>query len=269
MNDKQLTRVLERLAEGLVPGDLDLWPTAQVLLEKNNRLSQIGDPSMNMHIARNRRLRLVSFLLLALLAVTALFFVTPLGQALGQQILHFFNRASADQLPRSYLSTPYPTQDPNDSNQGPYYELHETVQEVQKQAGFHVLEPTYLPETLSLTGASFDPKLHIVRIFYGYIPLYTNGLLLREEPYQRNDNCELCGVVGASAPVETVQIGDATGEYVEGAWHLTDNGPVWEPDPYLKTLRWKVDGMAFEIQYMGPYDSMSKEGLIAIAASLK
>ncbi len=50
---------------------------------------------------------------------------------------------------------------------------------------------------------------------------------------------------------------------------LDDSGPVWQNDPYLKTLRWQLGDMALELQFMGPPDAVTKEDLIAVAESLK
>lgn len=75
--------------------------------------------------------------------------------------------------------------------------------------------------------------------------------------------------MGASASVERVQIGNTAGEYVQGVWKLTENGPIWENDPYLQTLRWQVDGIAYELQYMGPPDMLTKDDLVKIASSLQ
>lgn len=83
------------------------------------------------------------------------------------------------------------------------------------------------------------------------------------------DDCELCGKVGADAAIEKVSIAGNEGEYAEGVWKLTDQGPVWEADPYLKTMRWQENGMAFELLYMGPPETLTKDDLIAIAASIK
>ena len=96
-----------------------------------------------------------------------------------------------------------------------------------------------------------------------------NGLVLREERFQTSDDCSLCGLVGASEKIEPVMIGNNSGEYIIGVWKLTDNGPVWEPDPYLQTLRWQAEGMAFEFLNMGNPDEVTKADMIAIAASIK
>ena len=83
------------------------------------------------------------------------------------------------------------------------------------------------------------------------------------------DDCELCGKVGADTAIQEVSIAGVYGEYVEGVWKLTDQGPVWEADPYLKRMRWQGKGMAFELMYMGPSDTLSKEDMISIAESMK
>ncbi|HLF91267.1 MAG TPA: hypothetical protein VI451_20145, partial [Anaerolineales bacterium] len=61
---------------------------------------------------------------------------------------------------------------------------------------------------------------------------------------------------------------NVTGEYVEGVWKLNGTSKDWESDPYLKTMRWQVNGIAFELLFMGPPDSVTKAELIAIAESL-
>jgi hypothetical protein len=75
-------------------------------------------------------------------------------------------------------------------------------------------------------------------------------------------------VVPADAKLETVQIGTATGKYIEGVWSGTDCcGWQWDSNPYMKTLRWWADGKAFELAYMGA--EIEKADMIKIAESLK
>jgi hypothetical protein len=206
----------------------------------------------------------LTFLLAAVLLV-----FTPQGRAWAQDVLHFFTRAESNSLPiQSWQLTPIPENSTPDAG----FIFNQAVIKVEQQAGFQVLEPTSLPDNLSFDGASYEPDHNIVRISYRDNqsgPDNTNGLVLRQESFQTADDCELCGVVGASAVVETVQIGSVTGEYVVGVWKLTDSGPVWESDPYLQTLRWQANGMAFEILYMGAPESVTKADLIAIAGNLK
>lgn len=139
------------------------------------------------------------------------------------------------------------------------------VNEVKKQVAFDVREPTFLPESMTLLGASFDPVLQMVSLSYGYSN-QDRRLLIKQQPVNAGEACQLCGMVGASASVESVQIGDLYGEYALGVWNLTDHGPVWEDDPYLETLRWQKDGIAYELIYMGM--EVEQEELIAIAESM-
>lgn len=158
-----------------------------------------------------------------------------------------------------------------------------TLSEVTQQAGFAVLSPSRLPEALSFVGAMYDENNKTVELFYQFnrsdMPELTDGLLIREILIPDNGLCILCGFVtgqydgrpenagrwvGENAIVETVQLNGATAYYVEGAWKGTDCcGWVWETDPYMKQLRWQVNGKAFELSYMGM--AIDKEDLISIA----
>ncbi|HEY5119522.1 MAG TPA: hypothetical protein VII90_08710, partial [Anaerolineales bacterium] len=163
-----------------------------------------------------------------------------------------------------------------------------TLAQVEEQAGFTLLKPTKLPEFLSFFGASYDADHKVAKLFYpvdqnrfGY---NTDNLVLSEQLAPAGVDCDLCGfvigdfaaaeadysykVVGADATIESVKIGDITGEYVEGAWYDDDNtGMKWHNDPYQKLLRWRANGTAFELSYFGM--EVAKDDLLAIAESLK
>ncbi len=159
-----------------------------------------------------------------------------------------------------------------------------TIPEAEKMAGFKAALPSKLPGLLTLLGASFEPKQAVVSIFYlrsQDMGPTTDGLLLKEEIIPSDGQFDLSRfiildkteienyasgiLVGA---IEKVQIGEIQGQYVEGTWHGTDCcGWVWEADPYLKRLRWQMNGMAFELLYMGM--DIAKEDMILIAKSMK
>jgi hypothetical protein len=155
------------------------------------------------------------------------------------------------------------------------------VTEAESLAGFDVLEPTRVPEVLSLWGAAFESKewtrkQNTVRIFYSFSSdqygpgLESNGVVLTQQPVESIENCDICDFVGADANVEQVKIGAATGEYVVGVWKADGAGNwVWEYEPYLQTLRWQANGMAFELLYMGIPEAVTKADMIAMAESMK
>jgi hypothetical protein len=264
MKDKQLEQVLKRLADGMVPSEMDMWPGIQTRFKKSKSYSQLGATSMHTQFEQKRRLRLATVLIGAVLILAALLVITPQGRALAQEFLQFFSRAETDTLPAQSEQLLPVSSEPDPAS---ILDANLEVLDVQEQAGFDVLEPAFLPQVLTFSGASIEPEHHIVRIFYREVE--TNGLVLRQESYQTSDDCELCGVVGDSAVIETVQIGNSMGEYVEGVWNLTDEGQVWVSDPYLKTMRWQANGLAFELMFMGSPDSVTREDMIAIAESLK
>jgi hypothetical protein len=265
----EIKSTLAAIAENAAPdADIDLWPGLKDRLISSGWKLNKGEIQMKQRFAQKLYFRWVALAGLAFVMAFAVLLSTSQGRAWAQEvILRFFTRAESDTLPvQPFQLTPIPETTTPD----PGFIFNQAIVEAGQKAGFTALVPTSLPEILSFEGASYEPEHKIVRIFYRYTQdagPNTDGLVLREERFQTKDDCELCGVVGASAEVETVQIGDVPGEYVEGVWQLTDNGPIWESDPYAKTLRFQKNGMAFELFYMGL--TINKEDLIAIAESLK
>jgi hypothetical protein len=261
MDNKKFKSILQNALEKQIPASqINLLPAVQAHLVAGKKSFLRQGENMNKN--RTKRLMLSVLTVIAILVITL---ITPQGRAFAQNVLQFFVRIDSDTLPiQSFQLTPIPktiTPDPG-------YIFNQSVMEAGHKAGFTVLMPTFLPKILSFEGVSYEPEHNIVRIFYSYEDT-TNGLVIREEQFQTIDDCELCGVVGASADIKILQIGDVAGEYVEGVWNLTDNGPIWISDPYLKTLRWQENGIAFEISYMGMPEKVTKADLIAIAESLK
>jgi hypothetical protein len=262
-----LQSILSHLAaETVRPGDLDLWPSIRQRLAESTR-SQAKETPMNTPHKNGLRLRLVGAAA-SLVLVLALLFATPQGQALAQNVLRFFTRANSDNLPvQPWQLTPLPTPGTPTPDPESILDAHQSVAEVEQLSGYKVLQPSHLPDILTFVGASYQPSQGVARIFYRDVD--TNGLVFAQGPVRTNGSCKLCESVGASAAIESVQINASTGEYVEGVWNLTDQGPVWVSDPYQKTLRWQADGKAFELRYMGQPDSLTKDELIAIAQSIQ
>lgn len=266
MSEKKVALILNHMAERRAPGDeINLWPELQTRFMTRASNPKRGS-HMNTRTTLSNRLRLAAIITTTLVLSIGLFLTLPQGRAWAQTVLHFFTRTESDTLPvQPFQLTPIPAAtipDPADINNAKL-----TVSEVEQQSGYKVLEPNSLPTGLSFVGATYDPGKHTVRIFYRDVE--TNGLVLREQPFKQVDDCELCGKVGASAAIEVMKIGNSSGEYAEGVWKLTDKGPEWVSDPYLKTLRWQANGMAFELLYMGSPDSVTKTDMIAIAESIK
>jgi len=249
-----------------------VMPRAEFLTSLRNDL--LTRDSAFVHTARPQRVplfvsRKLVLGLLGLLAVLIAFYLTtPTGKALAQQILHFFTPAASDTLPPQIQMVTTPdsmgTATPDPAS---ILDANLTVEEAERLAGYNVLEPAWLPESLTFTGATFDAESNTARVFYSLFE--SNGLVIRQQPLADAEECELCTEVGASAKIENVQIGETTGEYVAGVWKLTSEGAVWESTPYLKRLRWQTGNMTFELMSMTQPDRLTKKELIKIAQSLK
>ncbi|HEX7555535.1 MAG TPA: hypothetical protein VF338_02840 [Leptolinea sp.] len=179
--------------------------------------------------------------------------------------------------PTPTLGTVTPTEEP--------FDFHDrfplTFSEAEKKAGFKLLAPLSLPEVLSFFGARYDPEQKVTMLFYIFNGEGTDGLSISEEMIPATGVTFLGNfIVGDKTDMDKypagtvvgyfdkVQIGKNAGEYVEGVFEGTDCcGWQWKSDPYLKTLRWQMNGKAFELQYMGM--SLEKEDLLKIAAGMK
>ena len=106
--------------------------------------------------------------------------------------------------------------------------------------------------------------------------------MVREQLKPEGIYCELCSfipgtygqnnssrVVGADAKIETIQIGQFAGQYLEGiGWAASDSsGWHWETDDYVKRVRFQTDKLAIEIKAFSYH--IKKEDLLAIAESLQ
>jgi hypothetical protein len=196
--------------------------------------------------------------------------------------------ASMTTEPVAAAQVPMPTSTPDANFFDPYTIWTLTPAEAGALAGFTVHEPAMLPEVLSLRGAIFNAENHMVQIFYADTYAWSmggqNGLTLSQQPILPSGEYELRNfivgtleqydqyyawtVVGDTAVIQTVQIGEFTGQYVEGAWYSEKGNPMqWHNDPTVKILRWQVDGMAFELNYWG--SDITMDEMIAIAVSIK
>ena len=265
MDQKDVPSILQDALE-------DQLPASEIKLWKAVRASLVAVPNQQgekMKTLQPRRVLHAAYISLILVALLALALVTPQGRAFAQNILQLFVRADKDRYPlQAWQMTP-PAQT---SSESPF---KYSVQEAEALAGYAVSGPVEPPFGMMFVGASYDEKYHIVAQVFG-LSSDSIGLSIWQQPleyYQPcgdiSDHCDnMLGsnLAGASADIQNVQIGNMSGEYVEGVWNLTNNGPVWEPTPYLKTLRWKTDTMIFEL--VGGLDQ-TREDLVTLAESLR
>ena len=280
MNEEQLKRVMNRLAESLVPASADVWPTVRKQFEMSKTHSTQGDLSMNTQLARSRRVRLAAAVLIALMAAVLLF-VTPQGRALAQGFLHFFNRAGSDVLPAptdvplvwvnltpSVLPptvTPWPGP-AFASDCGNYSSPKCSIEQVRSKVSFTVKELGTIPNGVNFTGATGGPD----KVYLSYnTPGHRGFIILWESPWTGSP-AQTQWPVGASAVVETVKIGSLSGEYVKGSFGMMAGDPTiqWDANQDTQTLHWVDNGVFMEMQSAGPVMPMDRDEFVALAETL-
>ncbi len=186
---------------------------------------------------------------LALVLLSATLLLTPQGRAWAQEVLHFFTRAASDTRP----VTPMPP------GEDWAWTFDIGLEEAEQLTGINASVPTWVPDTLVYNGAMADPNRRTILISYNYLGMEGTGLVLLQQAVTEDNQCEICDIVGASAEVQSVQVGDVQGEYVTGVWKaIGDTGQWgWDDEPFMQRLRWQANGMAYEIMYMAPPESMS------------
>ena len=218
---------------------------------------------------------------LALALVAAVVAVTPPLRAFAQEMLGTFIRDSDDTL------TLEEQQAMEDLHQNMEMVDHYTAAlgELEASAGFDVWVPGILLPNYQFDAAFYNTERKVSMI--AYRNEHDNTLETYEQPaflliQQQADHYEPVewNMVGASAKVETVEIGEAQGEYAEGYWcserlvdaeGMIDVDKEWCSDSDVRFLTWQQDDFVFVIQAYGDlsnHNSMSKQEMIGTARNL-
>jgi hypothetical protein len=269
MDNKNIRSILQDAMEKKIPSaQVELWPAVKAsLVAGNHRLIQQGEKMNSTKSQPMSRGMLITLTVILLITLTL---ITPQGRAFAQNILQFFARADQDRYPlQTWQMTP-PVQA---SSESPF---KYSVAEAEALAGYDVLSPVTIPPGMIFAGASHDEKYHMVAQAFGQGADYIE-LSLWQQPLEYYQPCgdisNACdnmpggNLAGASADIQTVQVGDWAAEYVEGVWELTENGPVWNSTPYAKTLRWKTKTMIFELVYNGM--DLTRDDLVTFAGNIR
>lgn len=246
MDRKTIQSILHDAMEREIPSSqIDLLPNVKESLVAG--ANQQGD---KMNTTNSRHMSRIALAALAVGAILVVALVTPQGRAFAQNILQLFTRADQDRYPLQPWQMTPPAQT---SSESPF---KFSIQVVESLAKDDILSPVEIPAGMSFVGASYDEQTHMVAQAFGQDGEYIQ-LSLWQQPLEYYQPCgdisDYCdnmlgwNLVGASADLQQVQIGDLTGEYVEGTWNLTANGPVWEPTPFVKILRWQTDDRILQL----------------------
>ena len=223
------------------------------------------------HVAPKRRWK-PAIGLLVMMVFAGVVLVTPPLRAVAQDMLALIPRHNSnvitDQQLDEYVSKLTALQ----------WSL--TFAEAEQRAGFDVWVPSNLPDGYQLRDVGHSSTGNVVVTKYstgdgstqyeGELPT----LALWQEPAAQGATAAMLPA-GATANVETVQIGEATGEYVQGAWSRpVDSEEAWSwsadgwGDSWSRSVSWQQGEWVFVLTASGDPDMFSREQMIAVAANL-
>lgn len=286
MNEKQLIRVINHLAEGLVPDTVDLWPAIQLRLKASKNYSTKGDLSMNTALAQSRHLRLASISLLVFIVVGLVSFLTiPPLRAAALELFGFTVKTNNIQV----IFTPTPAKTINPAVvptlvQTVEVQMKATQQQKKTQASpdeeYQIKLPTRLPKGWKMENIQIGMNGN-AWVSFVYEP---GGSLLDLiiNPAQDMEG----KILGPEGKIETITMGKIPAEYVRGTWTTNQGHSIlhlvkpeqakdlaWGEEPGMRKLRW-VDG---NLNYLlvasgsrpGEEGYLGKNDLAIMAASFK
>jgi hypothetical protein len=296
MNSKSFKSLLQERAEHMAPtSEINLWPSIQARLSTHHAvlLSSNGGSKMK---PSNRSLAILAPIGLAIILALIFMAVMPQGRALAQQFLSLFFQTAPDVRPLDPTTAPAvitPTQiivyppmiaTPEPTTAPAVITPAANAQIVEDLTQWHVFKPSWLPEGFGLDRTVYRPEKGDVyqAYLYQHPYLYQRATGMQAAYFflgQRKTPFKDSWPVGESAKIETVQVGDVTGEYVVGAWGGAEDHLVWENNPAIQHLRWQANGYYFDLEFtiMGVQEAdfadcpyyISKEQLIDIVGSMK
>lgn len=272
MNEQHIKQALNRLADQAVPENYDPFSTVKKDIESVLRLPKKHKPPFPRH------LRLAGFAILTLTLIGVLFMMTPEGKGVAQAVARFFSFADQDTVPiptglptepahptrtaaptqngELQVVTPavkaadvssYPTKTPIATIQSDRAMWYLSLEQAGQLAGYEVRVPASLPEGYRLDNVIYDPSNAETAQFYKFYPYSAGEMFILS---QRSS--PPVDVIGKSALVEQISLGDLQVEYVDGGWFGEPGSGVetWSSGSIYHTFRWQEGDFYFAMVFM-------------------
>jgi hypothetical protein len=240
MNDEWETTPLEKKLGQIYAAS----PRAGFLVEMESDLQS--------HAQAHRKPRIINVLAAhrwglvagALLVALGVIFALPQGRAWAQELLQFFTQTTSDTQPMT-IKDYQPAANAGSLRPAFYTDCgdlpkpHCTVGQIQEKASFKVKALAETPDGMSFTGASGSPY----EVFLVYDRNDATGSLILDE--NNGEGQPPLMQIGASAVVQSVPVGETSGEYVSGAWQSSGDNQTWTSQSAVQRLCWNSDGIGY------------------------
>jgi hypothetical protein len=265
MGEKRIQSILQNALEDEIPSmEVQLWPRIRANLVADKRKSlQQGEKMNTIQVRRIPRLAIAIIAIVTLLAVAL---ITPRGRSFAQSVLALFTRAESTSFPLqpSQIWTGEPEAAvPTALPPAPLI----SVAEAEEQLGFEVAQLPSVPDGFNYLGARIYGDA--VNIEYE-TPDRGGHLSIQQslEGFYQTDWDQVPAEV-----IIPVKIGKLDGEFVQGTFvvYPGETSATWNPDIAMLRLRWKQDGVWFEITKYGNVEAieyLDQAGIIKLAESL-
>ncbi|OGO26820.1 MAG: hypothetical protein A2Z16_07360 [Chloroflexi bacterium RBG_16_54_18] len=268
MNDNSYEKRVEEALERFLP-------------EFSERLDRrLANAPWTVRAAARRRLGAVAAC--AVLALALFAALTPQGRAAAQSVLRFFTRADSEAItlpsaeaelvpatPRVLVTQAAPAV--QEEGCGTVLTPHCSRSQVQALVDFPVLGLDVSGNPMQFKGATLTEQDGVVLVFEG-----KDGILTLAQAPAKQVEVQKWRI-SPSTTVETVTIGDGSGEYVRGGWFgmgVKEGTASWAEEAAMQTLRWTDEGIQYTLWFTAAktpsgIPALGKSELAVLAANIK
>ena len=219
--------------------------------------------------ATTRSFRLTALAVFSILLIISLFISIPSFRTSADRLFNFFSSYNNDSRYLQAVHTPTSASAPLPETQFPL-----TLEQARQEAGFKPKEITLLPRDVRLDGAAFSTNREAL------ILRYSGGdktILLTQ---RKAEGIQEYASIGPAAPVQTVEVRQAQGEFVTGGWIVQNENAspsgsipqtihlVWDDQSTMRTLRWQESDFIYEIVTNSSV-AFSLDEILVIAGSMR
>ncbi len=264
MNGKDIKHWLDQELDDRVPAsEVQMWAAVREVVEDEFHKNQ---QSKTVNFIFRRRWVQLAFAVVIAVVVLAGSFLTPLGRAFAQRVVHFFTPAESSVFPLDPSQVPAENLELAPVSEAPTPLIR--LEEAESLAGFDALELPEIPEGFEYQGVRMNEETIILE--YQVVGM-GGSLMIRQsqEGFYQSDWDRVPAEV-----IVPVKIGEQEGEFVQGAFVVLPETEeaTWNSDIPMMRLRWREKDLYLQLTKHGNVEAiqaLDKEGLIELAESME